>query len=111
MIKFFFGNRPFVLIFLPILILMFGLLNELAQHQVAEDFVYFGLWGNISGQNYWWYKAVSFLFVFINATLINNTFNRYDFMEKNNYLTSLLYVVIMSFFHSFYFTLTNNLDS
>lgn len=103
MVKLFFGNRSFAMIFLPFIIGLFGVLNYFFQHHNPEEQVVLGFWGNMGTQSYWPYQIGAFFLIFINSILINNVFNRNDFMEKNNYIASLLYVVIMSFFHSFYF--------
>lgn len=103
MVKLFFGNRSFALLFLPIIIGLFGVLNFFFQHHNGEEQVVFGFWGNVDNQSYWLFQIGAFVLIFLNAIMINNIFNRNDFMERNNYLASLLYVVLMSFFHSFYF--------
>ncbi|MEJ6776237.1 MAG: DUF6427 family protein [Crocinitomicaceae bacterium] len=103
MVKLFFGNRSFALIFLPFIIGLFGVLNYWFHYHSPEQQILLGLWGVAEGQLHWLYQTGALALIFINSILINNLFNRHDFMEKNNYLASLLYVVIMSFFHSFYF--------
>ena len=103
MVKLFFGNRSFALIFLPVIIGLFGVLNYLFHYHNPEHQTFLGFWGEINEQLHWLYQIAAFALIFFNGILINNLFNRHDFMEKNNYLASLLYVVIMSFFHSFYF--------
>ncbi|MGB0914459.1 MAG: hypothetical protein ACPGVI_00235 [Crocinitomicaceae bacterium] len=103
MVKLFFGNRSFALLFLPVIIGLFGVLNFFFHHHNGEEQVVLGFWGNLENQSYWPYQFGAFALIFLNAIMINNIFNRNDFMEKNNYLASLLYVVLMSFFHSFYF--------
>lgn len=103
MVKLFFGNRSFALLFLPVIIGLFGVLNFFFHHHNGEEQVVLGFWGNLENQSYWPYQFGAFALIFLNAIMINNIFNRNDFMEKNNYLASLLYVVLMSFFHFFYF--------
>lgn len=103
MVKLFFGNRSFALLFLPVIIALFGGLNFIFHHHSPEDNVILGFWGKVGSQSFWPYQLGAFVLILINGILINNIFNRNDFMERNNYLASLLYVVIMSFFHSFYF--------
>ncbi|MCH2229382.1 MAG: DUF6427 family protein [Crocinitomicaceae bacterium] len=103
MVKLFFGNRSFALLFLPVIIGLFGVLNFFFQHHNVQEQLTFGFWGNMHNQAHWLYQVSAFVLILINAIMINNIFNRNDFMDRNNYLASLLYVVLMSFFHSFYF--------
>ncbi|MDG1776772.1 MAG: DUF6427 family protein [Crocinitomicaceae bacterium] len=104
MVKLFFGNRPIVLILLPAIIGLFGLLNYFFPHHIPENQVSLGFLGAIGSQTHWLCQGVAFSLIVINGVIINHIFNRHDFMERNSYLIALLYVVIMSFFHSFYFT-------
>lgn len=41
-----------------------------------------------------------FLMLLINALALNWVFNSYEFLEKNTYIISLLYVIFTSFFHN-----------
>jgi hypothetical protein len=63
----------------------------------------FGFWGSIEKTQFWHLDMLAPVFILINAILINTLFNRNEFMEKNNYITSMLYVSFMSFFPSFYY--------
>jgi hypothetical protein len=101
--KLYFGNNILALVLLPLIIGLYYTNNFLFGDQVIEAGLSFGFWGKTSGQGFFIYELSALLVVFVNAILINMIFNRNDFMEKNNFIISLLYVVCYSFFHSFYF--------
>ena len=63
----------------------------------------FGMWGSVNYPNHWGFQASSLLLTFASALLLNAAFNRNEFMERNSYLTPMLYITLMSFFHSFYY--------
>jgi hypothetical protein len=101
-VKIFFGNRSGVLLLLPLLIAIYIASNWFTGHHLAE-LSSFGFWGDLLNENELWGRIAAPGLILLNAILLNNLFNRNGFMEKNNYLSSLLYVVCKSFFHSFYF--------
>lgn len=102
MLSAFHSNRPLVLVFLPLLVACFALLNVYFPYHLP-DHSHFGIWGSWDGQDSLISKILAPSIVFLNALLLNLGFNRNEFMERNNYLVSLLYVVFASYFHSFYF--------
>jgi hypothetical protein len=102
-VKIFFGNRSFALVFLPFIIGGFYIFNHFTNHHVAEEHLNLGFWGKMFEQDLLAFDIAALALIFMNSILINTIFNRNEFMEKNNYLTSMLYVTFMSFFHSFYF--------
>jgi hypothetical protein len=61
------------------------------------------MWGSVNYPNHWGFQASSLLLTFASALLLNAAFNRNEFMERNSYLTPMLYITLMSFFHSFYY--------
>lgn len=107
MIRFFLDYRMSWLIGLPFLILIYSLTNtyvvgtdvSLLSHGEQQGFIF--QWINKKFSVF----ASPFL-AFINATLISKIFNHHHFIEKNTYITGLLYIVLVSFFNGFY--LTNN---
>ena len=99
----FFGNRSFALLFLPIIIGGFYSCNYFFPYHLPETEANFGFWGRIGDQDFIGYEISALVLIFINAVIINTIFNRNEFMEKNNFLTAMLYVSFLSFFHSFYF--------
>jgi hypothetical protein len=112
MIRIFLGNQLLVLFLLPLVIGGYIMLNsgmlssETIFFEISQE-VDLGLWGsftlsnpNIGGVN--WIQFVPVIFVLLNALLLNFLFNINTFYEKNTYVVSLLYTVLMSFYHSFY---------
>ncbi len=102
-IRLFFGNRSYALLFLPIIIGGFYICNYLTGYHVAREEFSLGFWGSIVHADVWFLDFLAPALVFVNAILINTLFNRNEFMERNNYLSSMVYVCCMSFFSTFYF--------
>ncbi|MFT5780066.1 MAG: hypothetical protein ACI837_003027 [Crocinitomicaceae bacterium] len=101
-VKIFFGNRSGVLLLLPLLIVIYVACNWFLGHHLPEPSG-FGFWGELLNEDKLLGRIAAPVLILLNAILLNNIFNRNGFMEKNNYVSSLLYVVCKSFFHSFYF--------
>lgn len=102
MVRLFLGNRAGVLLLLPFIIGGYFALNNLTGYYLQEKTINLGLWGE-SIIVYPLFSAIAAsLIVFINAVVINWIYNSNEFLERNSYLSSLLYVVLMSFYHSFY---------
>lgn len=100
MVKLFFGNRSFALLLLPIIIGGIFTINLFTDYHQTNEELNFGLWGVLSSNPY--VNLLAPALIFMNAILLNTLFNRNEFMEKNNYISSLMYVVLTSFFPSFY---------
>jgi hypothetical protein len=102
MIKLFLGNQLLVLLFLPLVVVGFAILNYFTNYFEVLPVIDLGFWGKHS------FYAVNTLYfftgflVFINAILANYLFNKNEFHDKNTYIISLFYIVLMSFFHSAY---------
>lgn len=103
MVKLFFGNRSFALLFLPVVIAGLYALNYFFGDMNVQQTWKFGLLGEFEKGQWWFFDLLAPLFIFGTAVLINGLFNRNEFMDKNNYLASLLYVLFMSFLPSFYY--------
>ena len=103
MVKIFVGNRSGVLFLLPILVVMFVVLNMVMSYHVSSPISGFGFYGEMLPENTVLSQIFAPIIILVNAILVNSIFNRNGFMEKNNYLPALLYVVSKSYFHSFYF--------
>lgn len=103
MLNLFRQNNPYVLVFIPLIIIVFLTLNILFPYHLSEPDVSFGLWGRIQEINIYVNFILSSGIISIIAILINGLFNRNEFSEKNNFLPSILYITYLSFFHSFYF--------
>lgn len=101
MLKLFLSNRAVVVLMLPILIGVYlGL--SLFTHQFETDaIINLGFFGLIKSDTYI-ITGISFVLIFVNAYTINFLFNKNEFYDRNMYAPSLLYVVLMSYYHSFY---------
>jgi len=101
MIRLFLGNRVGVLLLLPFLVIAFHYIHWVTGNHV-DQLSDFGLWGELSFSplaSYVW----SGVFILTNAILLNYLYNSHQFLDKNSYLTSLLYLVAMSFYDAFYY--------
>ncbi len=102
MVKLFLGNRAGVLLLIPILIYGYFLLNQQTNYYTYKTISNFGFWGeslillpNIAAIS-------SAILICFNAFGISWIYNTNEFFERNSYMSSLLYVVLLSFYHSFY---------
>ncbi|OFZ64579.1 MAG: hypothetical protein A3D92_14295 [Bacteroidetes bacterium RIFCSPHIGHO2_02_FULL_44_7] len=102
MVTLFFGNRSYALLFLPVIIGSFYFCNHLTNYHNLADGMNLGFWGTFEVSLSWLTDFAALTLILINAILLNTLFNRNEFMEKNNFLASMLYVVFMSFFPVFY---------
>lgn len=101
MIRLFLENRIGVLLLLPVIITVYLFLNYQTGYYLSSNEVSLGLW-NSQKMNVTSFGIVSSFIVLINAVGLNILFNINEFFDKNAYIVSLLYVVTMSFYHSFY---------
>jgi hypothetical protein len=102
MIRMFLENRVLVLLFLPFIVGIYFLLNFQTGYYAYFPSHDFGLWSNFFSGHSWIYSFLSFIIIIFNAISLNWVFNKNEFLERNSYIVSLLYVVTMSFYHSFY---------
>ncbi len=102
MIRMFLENRVLVLFFLPFIVGIYFLLNFQTGYYVQSPVHNFGLWSNFFSGDSWIYSFLSFMIITLNAISLNWVFNKNEFLERNSYIVSLLYIVTMSFYHSFY---------
>ncbi len=103
MVKIFVGNRFGVLLILPILVVIYAVLNFVMNYHVASPVSGFGFYGELLPEESIISQISAPLLILLNAILLNGIFNKNGFMEKNNYLPALIYVVGKSYFHSYYF--------
>lgn len=103
MVKIFIGNRSGVLLLLPILVVIYAVLNVYFDYHSSSPVSGFGFYGEMLREGSLISQILAPLLILLNALLLNGIFNRNGFMEKNNYLPSLLYIVGKSYFHSYYF--------
>jgi len=101
MIRLFLENRIGVLSLLLPIITVYFLLNYQTGYYLQPADIKLGLW-NVKFINWNFYTIFSAALILLNAISLNILFNANEFFEKNSYIVSLLYVVTMSFYHSFY---------
>jgi hypothetical protein len=101
MIRLFLENRIGVLLLLPVIITIYFLLNYQTGYYLPSVEVNLGLW-NIKTLDVTVFSLISAFLILVNAVGLNILININEFFEKNAYIVSLLYVVTMSFYHSFY---------
>jgi hypothetical protein len=97
MIRLFLDNRTAVLLLLPFIIGLYVVGDILGvEHHISNrtDGLFFT---STSTHNFWSYFGQSFL-ILMNAVLLNAVFNNYEFLDKNTYVISLIYVVLTPMF-------------
>lgn len=102
MVKLFLSNRSIVQFLLPLLVVVYILFNHYSNYYNYSEVSNFGFWGKNEGFNPLYSQILASLIILGNAVLINAVFNWNQFLERNSFMPSLLYVVLMSFYHSFY---------
>jgi hypothetical protein len=107
MIRFFGDNRPLVLFFLPLILVVFHVAFHLGGISGEEDAVNltFGWWGDFQVNE--WINSISYellvgIWILVNAVTLNYTFNSGEFNDKNTYLPSLIFIVLSSVSETFY---------
>lgn len=88
---------------LPLLLAGYYFCNYYQHFHVSDGTSNFGMWGTFVLPSHWSFNTVAISLVLISALLLNAIFNRNEFMERNSYLTPLLFISLTSFFHYFYF--------
>lgn len=101
MIRLFLENRIEVLLLLPVIIAIYFLLNFQTGYYLPSAEINLGLW-NSQIVDATIFSVISAFLILVNAVGLNILFNINEFFDKNTYIVSLLYVVTMSFYHSFY---------
>jgi hypothetical protein len=102
MIRLFLENRVGALLFLPFFIGFYILLNyQFPYYQIVKE-INLGFWSSAFSEPIWLNMLFGGFFILVNAIGINWIFNSHEFLDRNSYIVSLLYVVTMSFYHSFY---------
>lgn len=102
MVKLFLSNRSIVLFLLPFVIVAYILFNHYSDYYLFSEVSNFGFWGTNVGFSSFYSQLFASILVITNAIGINAIFNWNQFLERNSFMPSLLYVVLMSFYHSFY---------
>ncbi len=102
MLQWFTGNRPLVLFLLPVIIGLLVILNLWSGYYEYAPTTNLGIWGNDFSFPQWLTLTLGPVMVLVNALLLNSLFNRNDFIDRNTYITSLIYIAYFSFYHAFY---------
>lgn len=105
MIRAFLGNQTFTLFFIPFFVMAYLFLNLTSSYFQISDSIELGFWGSVEISKYAgnYLPWISGFLVLINSYLINYFFNSNGFYEKNSYIISLLYVILLSYYRTFYF--------
>ncbi len=101
-VKLFLSNRSIVQFLLPFVVVAYILLNFSTKYYGYFEAVNFGFWGNAKSINPVYSQLFASLLILINAIGINAIFNWNQFLERNSFMPSLQYVILLSFYHSFY---------
>jgi len=102
-LKAFHSNRPFVLVLIPVLVVIFFVLNYNTGYHRGYEELRLGIWGSYKVQSSLLLSVFSMSLTIGGGILLNGLYNKNEFSERNNYLPALLYVLFLSFFSSFYF--------
>lgn len=94
MVKLFLSNRAIAMFVLPFIIAVFTAMGMLTEDFSSLEQVNFGFLGLIELNPYLSATLGAFVILF-NAIGLNYIFNTHEFYERNTYMPSLLYVVIM----------------
>ncbi len=97
MIRLFLDNRTAVLLILPFLIGLYVLGGVLGTEYVTSNHTDGLLFSQTSTNQLWSYLIQSFLLL-VNAVFLNAVFNSHEFLDKNTYIISLIYVVLTPMF-------------
>lgn len=101
-VKLFLSNRSIVQFLLPLVTAVYVLLNYYTQYFHYSEVSNFGFWGNRIQLHVVPSQIIACILIITNGVGINAIFNWNQFLERNSFMPSLLYVVLMSFYHSFY---------
>ncbi len=102
MVRLFIGNRALVLLLLPFIIGTYFYINSYTGYYLQEEVANLGAWGDAVGASPIFLSISASILILFNALAINWIYNSNEFLERNSYMSSLLYILLMSFYHSFY---------
>lgn len=105
MIRIFLGNQAYVLFLMPLFVVAYLFLNFNSSYFEITEEIDLGFWGSLSISKFVgnFLPWISGVFVLLNAYYINYFFNSNGFYERNSYIISLLYIILLSYYRSFYF--------
>jgi hypothetical protein len=101
MIKWFLGNRPIVLLLLPVLIAILVLVRLFFIDELYIEETW-GMWGTYTPKSNWIYLVFGPLLLLFLSIRISRLFNSHAFSDKNTYIPSLVYLVFFALFPVFY---------
>jgi hypothetical protein len=101
-VKLFLSNRSIVQFLLPLVVIVYVILNQFTNYYSYTTIANYGFWGNDVRLAPIPSQILASLIIIGNAIFINAIFNWNQFMERNSFMPSLLYIVLLSFYHSFY---------
>jgi hypothetical protein len=102
MVKLFLGNRTGVLFLIPFFMMGYFLLDQFTAYYPHNSATNIGMWGISIPLSDAFLETSGAVLVVLNALAINMIYNANEFLERNSYMPSLLYVVMMSFYHATY---------
>ena len=95
MVKLFLGNRTGVLFLIPFFMLGYFLLDQFTSYYPHNAQTNIGMWGISIPFSDSFLEISGAILVVMNALAINMIYNANEFLERNSYIPSLLYVVMM----------------
>lgn len=101
-VKLFLSNRSIVQFLLPLVVALYVFLNYSQGYYNYTEIANFGFWGSNLKLDAITTQIIASIVVIANAIGINAIFNWNQFLERNSFMPSLLYVILLSFYHSFY---------
>lgn len=103
MLRLFLGNQILVLLLIPGFVAVYLLSNQWVGYFEVKESLDLGFWGSVQIELLKpFIPYMSGVLIVLNAYLLNYFFNINGFYEKNSYIVSLLYVVLLSYYRSFY---------
>ncbi len=104
MLRLFLGNQLFVLFLIPFLVFAYLFCNHSIGYFEYTTSLDLGFWGLVKVKEIANYLPwLSGILICLNAYILNYFFNSNGFYEKNSYIVSLLYVILLSYYRSFYY--------
>ncbi|MDX1652340.1 MAG: DUF6427 family protein [Brumimicrobium sp.] len=101
MIKIFASNQPFVTALIPLLIIGHMALDIFFPDFRATASLANNLWDfSFEHIDRWFLRLGGLMVLSLNAFILNRTFNSHEFYEKNTYLPSLIYLLLVFLFPS-----------
>lgn len=102
-LRLFKSNQPYVLIFLPLIALIFWgyAFFNYSGTEVQYGGPLFNYLLSLTAHSNWLSSLISLIVVLLSAIILNGLYNQHEFTDRGNYLPALLFL----FFNSFYIAL------